>query len=239
MLRNKPNPFLIIADLRTGSTLLSTTLNRHPDIQCLGELLHPRDFADNQLPEFNRHDLTAQQLIGNALDVEGARAAGFRAMVFHPDPRVRPLWGDAWEVLRDWPGLRVIHLYRQDQLAQYASYRIALEIGCFTPSPDDPALNPENRPRLRIDPDELEHWITERRLLNTKRRRQLDGKPWFELSYETLVSDWDRQMTRIQRFIGVDVHSLAQAKQKQEQRPLSEFILNLNQLRATVSPDLN
>lgn len=234
----KPIPFLIVADLRTGSTLLSSTLSRHPDIQCLGELLHHRDFADNQLQGVQRHDLTAQQLIAGALEGTNARAAGFRAMLFHPDPTVRPLWADAWDVLRNWPGLRVIHLYRKDQLAQYASLRIAMEIGCFTPSPDDPVLKPENRPRLHIQPGELEQWIAERRLLTAKLCRQLEWKPWFELSYEALVTDWDRQMNRIQRFIGVEACSLPQAKQKQEQRPLSEFILNLGQLRASVGTGL-
>jgi len=226
-----PQAFVILADLRTGSTLLSSSLNTHPDLRCLGELLHHRDFADNQLPALNRHQLHGPALVARALTGSDNLAAGFRAMVSLPDTAARPKWAGAWQTLAAWPGLRVIVLRREDHLAQFASYCLALRTGCFTPSPEDPLLRPENRPRLYLQPAELAAWIRQRRHLYARRLALLGHKPCLHLSYETLIRDWPGQIRRIQGFLGLPPRRLEQVKVQQESRPLHEVVINFDQLR--------
>ncbi len=226
--------FVIVADLRTGSTVLSSTLDRHPQIRCRGELFHPDDFPDNQLPGESRPALSGRALVARALADDDVRAAGFRAMVFHPDAAVRPQWAGAWDGLAGHRGLRVIELRRRDALAQLASLTIAQETGRFTPHPDDPLYDPQHRPRVHLDPDALRHWIDERARLYAQRRAQLQGHPMLELTYEQLADEWASTMLRIQDFLGVDPQPLSPAKQKQEQRPLHEMILNYDELAVVI-----
>ena len=223
-------PFVIVADLRTGSTLLHSTLDMHPQIRCYGELFHSQDLPDNQIPGHDRYALSGRALIHQALTASEARAVGFRAMIFLPDS-AQPQWSDAWESLRELEDLRVVYLQREDRLAQYASLLVAQTTGVYHPfSSDADVLRPENRPTVTIDPGEFKAWIRQRDELFARRKHQLAGKRSFEVRYEQLTEAWDRTMTDIQSFLGVDHTPLSPAKQKQESRPLHEVIMNYEQL---------
>lgn len=223
--------FVIVADLRTGSTLLSTTLHRHPQIRCPGELFHAEDFPDNRLQTAERRELDAEALIDRALTEPGVRAAGFRILVQQPDATAPAHWSGAWQALSARRALRVVFLRRADLLAQYVSFQIARKTGPFTPSPEDPILEGARRPALQLDPGGFRAWMREREQLCRQRRLQIDGKPRLELTYEALTSQWQRQIHRIQRFLGVKPLALGPAKEKQESRPLSEVVTNYEELR--------
>lgn len=229
-------PFVVVADLRTGSTLLSTSLDSHPDIRCLGELLHPDDLPDNQVPCESRYGLGGSELVRRAFFATGVRAAGFRAMTFLP-VTTTPQWDDAWDAIAETDDLRVIYLTRDDRLAQYASLLIAARTGRYHPSPGEPILDPENRPVVRIDPSGLVGWVEERDHLLELRRRQLAGAPSLEVTYERLTSEWTETMARIQRFLGVPRRDVPQAKMKQEARPLKEVVGNYDEARDALRPN--
>lgn len=226
-------PFVIVADLRTGSTLLSTSLNHHPQIRCYGELFHPETFPDNQLDGRDRFSLTGREVVREAFSATGVAAAGFRAMIFLPMPS-QPGWADSWDALRERNELRVIYLVRRDELAQYASILVAEQTRIWHPSPEDPVLRPENRPKITIDPQAFQEWTRERRALFDQRRDQLRGKPSLDLDYETLVSEWPAVIHTVQEVLGVEPAALQPAKQKQENRPLSEVVTNYDELRASL-----
>lgn len=226
-------PFVIVADLRTGSTLLSTSLNAHPQIRCYGELFHPDTFPDNHLEEHDRFQMSGREVVRQAFAARGVKAAGFRAMVFLPMP-AQPHWEDSWDALQERRGLRVIWLTRRDRLAQYASILVAQQTRVWHPSPEDPVLRPENRPTITIDPQEFRRWTAERERLFALRRQQLQASPSLELDYETLVAEWPDLIRRVETFLGVDPVELQPAKQKQEKRPLSEVIANYDELRAAL-----
>ena len=227
-------PFVIIADLRTGSTLLSTSLNMHPRIRCYGELFHPDTFPDNQLDGRDRFTLSGREVVCEAFSAGGAEAAGFRAMVFLPMDS-QPQWADSWDELSNRDDLRVIYLTRRDELAQYASILVAQQTRVWHPSPDDPVLRPENRPRITIDPQAFRRWTDERAALFAERRRQLRGKRSLDLDYETLVSEWPSAIRNVQGFLDSDPIALEPAKQKQEKRALSDVVANYDELRAAAA----
>lgn len=230
-----PTPFVIVCDLRTGSTLLGSTLHCHPLIRCRGELLHPDDLPDNQLAAASRHDLSADELLQYALTETTAQAIGFRAMVSHPDTTAQPQWAEAWDVLASWPGLRVIFLHREDFLAQYASLCIANRTRQFHPGPGDVVPAQEHRPTVHIDPNALAAWHRERMDFYARRREQLCEQSTLTLSYEALNADWSAQMLRIQEFLGVQPRALPPMKTKQERRPLAAVIDNYASLRDEIS----
>lgn len=224
-----PVRFIILADLRTGSTLLSASLDRHPAIRCYGELFHERDFDDNRPDGCDRTALDAAALLDRAWGSGGRRAVGFRAMLDHP-PASRPQWRDLWERLAACPDLGVIHLRRRDRLAQYASLMIAASTGVFHPSPQTPAIPPEHRPRVRIDPDRFRTWAAAQQAREQERLRILGHHRLLALSYERLTGDWVRVTRYIQHFLEVPLVRLPQVKHKQEHRALAEAIENYDEL---------
>lgn len=223
--------FVIVADLRTGSTLLASSLNRHPQIRCYGELFHSQDLPDNRVEGLDGRRSSAARILQSALTAAEPGARGFKAMVFLPLPEA-VAWGDAWDRLRAVPGLRVLWLHRRDRLAQYASLEVARHTGVFHPPDDDGLYSPENRPRITVEPAAFRAWVEERDALMRRRRQELDGLPALDLAYETLVSDWVRSTNRVQEFLEVDVQPLGKLKQKQERRPLTEVIANYAELAA-------
>lgn len=225
-------PFVIIADMRTGSTLLHSSLDAHPEVRCLGELLHTSVLPDNVPPGIDprlRGEMCGRDLVARAFDVKAVKAAGFRAMIFLPSEE-QARWQDAWNALAANKDLRVIYLTRRDQLAQYASLLVARQTGAYHPSADDPVLQPNARPRIHVDAAEFRRWRRERDELFDVRRARLEGKPSLEIDYERLTNDWDGTIGAAQEFLGVARIALGQVKQKQERRPLSEVIVNYDQL---------
>lgn len=225
----RPTPFAIVADVRTGSTLLASSLNEHPQICCFGELFHSDDLPDNRLESLDRRQASSAAILECTMHVPGVRACGFKAMIFLPLPTAKR-WAGAWRCLREVPGLRIIYLTRRDRLAQYASLEVARHTGLFHPD-DDHVCRPEDRPVITIDPDELRSWMRERDAQMRQRREMLRGVPALELEYETLTEQWERSTTCVQRFLEVDVQPLEPQKKKQEGRPLAEVIANYAELQ--------
>lgn len=227
-------PFVIVADLRTGSTLLATSLDRHPQIRCYGELFHSEDLPDTRIEGLDRRNASAEKILRHAFDGNGSRACGFKSMTFLP---IDPRWRDAWERLCAVPGLRVLWLTRCDRLAQYASLEVARHTGVFHPDDDDGLYRPENRPSITIDAAAFRAWVKEREALLGRRRSELDGLPALELDYETLTADWPQSTARVQEFLGVEMTPIRQLKNKQERRPLAEVIANYDELAAGLVRD--
>lgn len=226
-------PFVIVADVRTGSTLLASSLDGHPQVRCYGELFHPEDLPDNRIEGPHTGAAAdvgdAAALLRAAFRRDGHRARGFKAMAFLPLPS-QARWSDAWERLRDVHGLQVLWLTRQNRVAQFASMEVARQTGVFHPHDHDPLYRAEHRPTVSIDPARFRAWVAERDALLARRRAQLGGLRSLELDYETLTGDWAASLARVQAFLGVDALPLEPVKRKQESRPLTEVIRNYDEL---------
>lgn len=224
-------PFVIVADHRTGSTLLASSLDAAPMLRCRGELFHERDFSDNQVPGLDRHAAEADAILDRAFAAseEGVLAAGFRALISHPPPS-RPAWKNLWRCLARVDGLRVIYLQRRDRLAQYASLLVASQTGVFHPSPECP--EPPERPRVQVERASFLRWLAETDAQRAACERALQHRPALFLGYEELAGAWGDTLSSVQRFLGVPRRELPQRKQKLETRPLEEVIVNYEQARA-------
>ena len=227
--------FIIVADVRTGSTLLSASLNRHPQIKCYGELFHAQVFADNVPAGCERTKLSGSALIEHTFASSLGAAVGFRAMTFLPGPE-QPQWADSWDYLTQLPMLRVIYLVRENRLAQYASLLIAQQTGVFHPYDNDPLLRVEQRPQIEVEPHAFQAWVAERDRLMEQRRAQLAQHAALDMGYEQLTQAWEPTLNSVQDFLGVKLHSVEQAKKKQERRPLASVIENYAQVAAFDQP---
>jgi LPS sulfotransferase NodH len=123
--------FVVLSQMRSGSTWLVSLLDSHPEIQCLGELLRPpgskrvplivnkldRKFADD---EYRHHNYREYLQAAFALSPD-KKAHGFKLMLGHNATVLN-------EVIAD-PKWRIIFLRRDNELATYASHKIANATG--------------------------------------------------------------------------------------------------------------
>lgn len=212
----EPTRFIVLAQPRTGSTLLIASLNRHPEIQTRGEVLNAGHCIP--LPDDGRERVRAAwERIGPC------SAAGFKVLAFQPWDNDPEQWATGWDEIAGDPFVKVIVLRREDQLAQFASWKVANTIGRWKEQQQ------ENRPVIDVSPDELRWFKQWNDQLLAERLRRLDLHDKIEVTYEQLTDNWQPTMERVQQFLGVPVVEMQQATTKQEPRPLDEVIQNLDQ----------
>jgi hypothetical protein len=109
--------------------------------------------------------------------------------------------GEAWQTLTE-AGPRVINLYRQDTLAQYASWKIAMKVGRWHSRPES-----DNIPSIPFDREEYNRLSNGWRQKREYCDRIIDGAglPRLDVVYENFVFDWVNTWAAIAAFLGLSV----------------------------------
>ena len=216
-------PFVVAALPRTGSYMLTTALDDHPEIRCHGEALSP--WRKNPAPEtvsaaeFLRHDVYTDTVDVTVDVTVEAKAVGFKLL--HQDARQGRL-RDARGFLRA-SGVSVVHLRRRNLLRQVLSFEIARATDVWILENDEP------RPvdvTLVLDPNELLRRFVIAENQRRENEQDFHGCPALEVCYEDLADDFETEMARIFRFLGVPPHPVRPTTRRQERRPLHQAIRN-------------
>lgn len=122
--------FMILAHRRTGSNLLVSLLNSHPQLRCFGEVFREQYNFNLYMPELAKEftDYATRtsnpakylQAISEQIDV-GTHSWGFKLMAFQLQTEFAELLAEQ--------AVKVIVLSRENQLAQYSSELIAAATG--------------------------------------------------------------------------------------------------------------
>jgi hypothetical protein len=223
-----PTRFVVLCQPRTGSSLLNAALRQHPDIEMHGEIINHR--YPHRLP----HD--GFQRLRSALSTTTRPAVGCNLHAFQPD-RVWDgwrRWESAWQALADDRSIKVIQLQRLDTLAQMASWKIAHLLNRWGQQNDI-----VERPTIEISPDEYRWFRDWNRSVMEWRLSHLREHQILPVTYESLCSDWEPTLPRIQAFVDVRALSLPQITTRNERRPLCEVIENYDELRPHTLPEPN
>lgn len=94
--------FIVLTRSRTGSNLLVSMLNSHPDVRCGGEEL--RSLNGRQVSEAIETSFPIRQAL---------KASGFKIFYYHP---LDDSSGAVWDTLSAMRELRVLHLMRRNIL---------------------------------------------------------------------------------------------------------------------------
>ncbi|MGV3486858.1 MAG: hypothetical protein ACO1RT_20755 [Planctomycetaceae bacterium] len=197
-------PWLMVSDPRCGSTMLRRTLDRHPDLECEGEMFNTGH------PWYVKPEPDGWP---------AAIAAKFNeSSGWHVQRYQIPLCLGGWESLASMPGLRVIDLERLDLTAQYCSWKYAKLTGTWK----DRGQVPMGVPWNQREYDEVtQGWLDGRKRV----RYRLRGCLSMRLTYEDLASDFAAAIKRCLEFLEVAQLPLRPAMQKFEQLdPRSVFV---------------
>ena len=251
--------FIVLCGPRTGSTLLTTALDSHPDIVCFNEVFNftlPNiDYAvtgydgwDTDALALRKDDHAAfmeRYLFGD--HPPSVRAVGFKFMYDH-------FWEfpGLIETLQAVSALRIIHLTRRNGLRAFLSYRLASASGSWKQSkprpihqrvlstlahPDRilPAISrrvsaPPSPAGVVIAPHECLEYIQTR----LDQERHFDelfaGHLRLDLSYEDLVANRQGEFARVQDFVDVESQPLKEVLERQNPGTIRDLVSNYDEL---------
>ena len=197
MSTGQPVRFVIFAAPRTGSNLLCSLFNAHPEILCHHGLFNPGGihWARGWQGSANlaARDRDPASFIAEVWASCGdARAIGFKMNRDENDDAVRALLHD--------PSVRKILLRRRNRVRTYVSEEIAKLTGVWETydSPADPTL-----PAVHVEADDL----IRHSALNTAYYAMIEealrasGQPWLDTHYEALGDS--AEMAGILSFLGI------------------------------------
>lgn len=211
--------FVLLADRRSGTTLVIDCLNNLERVHCEKRAFGIEKKIEN--PDENRHSgmffLYRQETLGRKLRFYTGRRALIRefleAEIFAGDaggdirdirgfrliyPKAEQ-YGDILECLRD-SDTKVIHLVRENVLKTHISFLTAPMHKMHHPREGQEIKTV----KLHLDTDNLLAHLKYRMDRIEENRRRIEGFPSLEVSYESFVEDRNAEAARIQPFLGID-----------------------------------
>ncbi|ARS37159.1 Stf0 family sulfotransferase [Pontibacter actiniarum] len=220
-------PFAILCEPRTGSTLLHTYLNFHPQVMSYGEVLREKRVAGLYT---SPQPVSAYVFKPHSPQI---KAVGLKLFYSYLQD---PFYQSAFDEVMQRKDVRIIHLVRKDLLKQYVSLEIAKKTKVW--SADRAHVKPE-REKMHIDCEDLTRFLD----LYMQNQNYLKGlfqqHEVLSIAYEGLSERPSEVLEEVQRFLGVQPRTLLSLLQKQSSRPLESFITNYDEARRTVEKVLN
>jgi len=208
--------FVLLADRRSGTTLVIDCLNNLPRVHCekraFGidkKIKNPTKDKHNGMFFLYREGVWKRQL-RFYLQRQGLIKDFLNDEIFIPgqteDIRgFRLIYGKVEqhpEILRSLKGTgtKIIHLIRENVLKTHISFKAAPIHKMHHPRKGDKV----SHVRLHLDPDTIQHELTKRIKWIDHKKALIKDMPNLEVSYEDFVQDRQAQAARIQPFLGMD-----------------------------------
>jgi LPS sulfotransferase NodH len=210
-------PFIVLTRSRSGSNLLLSFLNSHPNIHA-----EPEIFGRTR-----GRDPLRRLRIALGKQPRRIKAKGFKIFYYHPldNPSEK-----LWKTLEAMELLRVIHLRRENVLRTLISRKVAEgdKVWMVTDRDATPAAP---RPKLSFTVSELESGFVQTREWEIAGAHRFRSHPLLAVTYESLVSQPDATFARILEFLDLDFHAPQTGLQKQNPGRLCDLMENYEELR--------
>lgn len=230
MLRKKKimtsNKFVIFAQGRTGSTLLASLLNSHPEVFCDGEILDHKKFFP-------------MDFIRGRCAISNARVYGFKLKIYHirEDQKISDtkqfvlgLCNCGWKIIY----LKRLNIFRHALSDVFLDYRHATGKGAHHMKSNGSL----NLKRLYVDCDKLLHFMMVREAIMEEEKELLTNIPHISVTYEdTLLREKDRQyyLNQIFDYLNIEHAPVSTKYVRTSSDKLPDFVLNHDEVIRTVS----
>ena len=233
------NRFVIVGIARTGSTMLISSLNAHPQALAFGELFRTpeaigwdiqpyADFASKELLQLYRNDPC--RFLETAVFrrwPSGMRAVGFKIFYYHAR---QPPYSQVWSYLAQRDDILVLHVKRRNVLAQYLSLKLAHDTNMWHGAPSG-RRGAQAQP-LALDVEGCRKHFVWVRAAERETDARFAAHRMLQVEYERLAQDQAAELARVQEFLGLAPRSLAARTTRQRSAPLSQAIANYEELKA-------
>lgn len=222
---------MILAAPRTGSNLLCTLLNSHPEVLCHHELFNPNgifyalEYRDGSLDlgDMEARDREPLAFLQRVWEhPQGASCVGFKMTRGQHAAVMQSLIEDA--------GVLKILLYRRNRLKTFISEELAKQTDRWEVY--SKAELAAGTPRLHVDVEAFRAHceLNESYYHGIENALHASGQPWIETAYEDILGEHEH--VRLLEFLGVEATDtrLRQASVKQSDRDLRTHIENFREL---------
>lgn len=225
--------FIVAAYERSGSTMLVSALDGHPDIRCYSEVFNQRHpmFMAMGLPEGSRW-LDALRTRDPSGFVRRFVFRGYADHVTHVGFKVFPehardqRFAATIATLFEGPDVGIIHLRRRNKLAMYLSRVRARQTSAWTSARSEHYSDAA----LRLDPTECIAQLEALSREEAEFARLFAERPHLTLDYEDILAAPDVAYQRSLDYLGAAPAQLTPRIAKQRSRPLREVIENFDEL---------
>lgn len=210
-------PFIVLTRSRSGSNLLLSYLNSHPNVQMEPEIFgrtHGRDPLRRLRIAFGKQP-------------RRVKAKGFKIFYYHPLDR--PSEG-LWKELESMGNLRVIHLRRENVLRTLLSRKVAdADRVWMVTAPDAKRDRPGQKVPFTVP--ELQNGFIQTKEWEDTAAKRFRNHSMLVVTYERLVSDPVATFRKILTFLDLDYCDPHTRLQRQNPGQLSDLIENYQDLR--------
>lgn len=227
--------FIILGTERTGSNFLRGILNSHSRIIAFGEIFrrfneigwdldfYPKSKKLLKLLQKDPVRFLDSKLFG--LYPKSMQAVGFKIFYSHAHENE---WKSVWDYLKSLEGLKVIHLKRRNILRTLYSLKKAELTGKWIfDSPDERA----DKNVFPIDYNECLSFFQKIRTLENEYDDFFRHKDMLIINYEDLSQNYEQEIAKIEKLLGVSKENIFPVTYKQNKLPLSKAVENYAELK--------
>jgi LPS sulfotransferase NodH len=211
-------PFVVLSRSRTGSNLLVSLLNSHPNVHADFEIFR------------SLNCLSYTDIFKSIFNVKrtAIKAQGFKLFYYHP---LDCSCSELWEDLVSWKKLHVIHLKRRNVFRTIVSQKIASTQNIWwSICSDCKPVNVVDK-AVYFTPEELEGKF--RKTVDRQERayNMFKWHPMICVYYEDLVNERNGTFCRVAEFVGVKYREPSTNFRKQNPERLDELVINYPELK--------
>lgn len=221
--------FVIIYPSRSGSSYLRYTLNTHPCIVCLGDVLDQENYILYTVC-FGKYQMKREDYLKVCKIVALRARDNFSAQFGFKLSYINFFRQKNMTQTINPNSYKIVHIYRDNLFDRSVSIRLMEKTGEWIDLGDNEESS-YNKVKLTIDRQRLRDEM-EKYLQMTQGIRQIFSKDYeyVELTYEDLIAN-SKVIQDVQRFLGVECLNLHSPTKKQNKRQHKEIIINYEELR--------
>tara|TARA_B110000238_G_scaffold201159_1_gene255376 strand:+ start:13144 stop:13908 length:765 start_codon:yes stop_codon:yes gene_type:complete len=205
--------FIILSRSRSGSNLLVSYLDSHPNIHIRGEIFHTIGNA-SYLKKLSWFFKTMPDKF---------KASGFKIFYYHPLDKDVP---GLWDKLVSDKNIKIIHLYRENLIKTVISRQIALKTNVWS---SEKSSNKSSK-KFEINPKVIEKEIHDTLFMKDKFNKVFSEHQKLEISYEDFIKLTTESLIKIQLFLDVPEKILKTHLKKQQTKSFNDIINNYDEI---------
>jgi len=211
--------FMILSSPRSGTHMLRTALNNHPQIVCHSEMFNP-DFiiSEDYDVSASDHQILQEEIFKDYAD--SVDAVGF---ILHRSRARFGDWPDLWRKLQADKNIKIILLHRNNLLRRHLSHQVMR------------AKKTHKDVIQTFSAFELakEFSAMQQELVDFSER--FAAHSILKISYEDMCNDYQETIGKVQNYLGLERRDIQPSISKNESMPLSEAISNYAKLKQKFS----
>ncbi len=209
--------FVVIARSRTGSSLLISYLNSHPQIEAHGEIF--RELGRKSSKQIWERLFTSKN--------KKLKYIGFKIFYYHPlntDDR------SVWDFLKNDKTIQIIHLKRENVLRTFISREIVEKTKVWKNKKYRNTTSIEDK-RIEIDVDKFLDTLSWTKKRERETAKTFSNHSFTEISYEELIANPQIVMNDIFSRFGLKPAKISTKLRRQNAERIEDLVINYSQLK--------